>query len=247
MSLSRIFPTIISSEITAGNALIDSTTDNAFIAPVGVDLSPYRGKFMELWSGSTLWAQAWISATAPSGLAETEAIVNGDFSAWTGDNPNSWSFIGTEDANNYITQDPAGQAKMARGATGYYHPLQSIITTGGLYHSSIDINAITGTFTFHSGAYIYASYTTTGTKTAYWTQFYSNSLYLFLAANSTATIDNVSAKCVTMPAATGALLLSTQGGSRGWAYKHASFNPNAALTMRILAKRKVSGNGSYLV
>jgi hypothetical protein len=55
-----------------------------------------------------------------------------------------------------------------------------------------------------------------------------------------------SLKVVTDCAATGALLLSSQGGSRGWAYKHASFNPNAALTMRILAKRKVSGNGSYL-
>ena len=31
----------------------------------------------------------------------------------------------------------------------------------------------------------------------------------------------------------------------GWAYKHASFNPNAAVTLRILARRIASGNGGY--
>jgi hypothetical protein len=37
-----------------------------------------------------------------------------------------------------------------------------------------------------------------------------------------------------MPAATGALLLSSYGGSRGFVFKHASFNPNAALSYKIV-------------
>jgi hypothetical protein len=239
MSLSRIFPTIISSEITAGNALIDSTTANAFIAPVGVDLSPYRGKFMELWSGSTLWAQAWISATAPSGeaLDGTNIVTNGDFAS----------------SNGWITSvfTISGGTLNANGSG--YAARTTVSPLGSLYKLSVDITAYTsGNFCMAFAGFNSPSFTSATppeTKIVYINASTANSQIWFksLVIPLIATVDNFTAYKVTMPAATGALLLSTQGGSRGWAYKHASFNPNAALTMRILAKRKVSGNGSYLV
>lgn len=47
-------------------------------------------------------------------------------------------------------------------------------------------------------------------------------------------LDNVIFNIVTMPAATGALLLSTKAGSRGYMYKHASFVADAAMTYKVL-------------
>jgi hypothetical protein len=236
MSLSRIFPTIISSEITAGNALIDSTTANAFIAPVGVDLSPYRGKFMELWSGSTLWAQAWISATAPSGESLTDVLTYATLNLTSG-----WTTVGATitDADSFVNTASGGHVYKNHSGAG--------LLAGKLLKSVITATVSEGTVTVMgtNGAPYYA---TNGAGDRYDTAI-SSLLFLRNAGGIGATTDitALNVASVDMPAATGALLLSTQGGSRGWAYKHASFNPNAALTMRILAKRKVSGNGSYLV
>jgi hypothetical protein len=240
MSLSRIFPTIVPFDITAGNALIDSTTDNAFIAPVGVDLSPYRGKFMELWSGSTLWAQAWISATAPSGeaLGSSLFVNNADFAtdepagtSWT--RGTGWTISGGVAVASSVTG-----TSLSQGST----------SPGALYKMVVDLKSRTqGTVVFRvSGSGFGATSTVANGITQYITATSAANIG-FTGTSFSGTIDNPFAYQVTMPASTGALLLSTQGGSRGWAYKHASFNPNAALTMRILAKRKVSGNGSYLV
>jgi hypothetical protein len=234
MSLSRIFPTIISSEITAGNALIDSTTDNAFIAPVGVDLSPYRGKFMELWSGSTLWAQAWISATAPSGESLTDVLTYATLNLTSGWTPTS---VTITDADSFVNTS----------ANGYPIKL-ALLVRGKLYKSSIVATASAGTVRVQ-GSSSTPYYAVNGAGNMYATAINSDMVLANFNGGIGATTDitALNVASVDMPAATGALLLSTQGGSRGWAYKHASFNPNAALTMRILAKRKVSGNGSYLV
>jgi hypothetical protein len=233
MSLSRIFPTIISSEITAGNALIDSTTANAFIAPVGVDLSPYRGKFMELWSGSTLWAQAWISATAPGGESLTDVLTYATLNLTSGWTP---TLATATDADSFVNT----------GVNGMLNKTTGPLATGKLYKSTFAATVSAGT------ARLVGANSVTicnNNVTMYATAVGGSSFYIFnysggIGATTDITALNVAS--VDMPAATGALLLSTQGGLRGWAYKHASFNPNAALTMRILAKRKVSGNGSYL-
>ena len=123
MSLSRIFPTIVPFDITAGNALIDSTTANAFCAPVGVDLSPYRGKFMELWSGSTLWAQAWISATAPGGESLTDVLTYATLNLSSG-----WLKSGAYyvDADSFVNTSE----------TGLFYK-STLLTAGKLYKSSL--------------------------------------------------------------------------------------------------------------
>ena len=76
---------VLTSSITAGNALMDLTSTNAFAAPVGVDLSVYQGGRHMYWvqdSGGRL-AFGFIKA---AGVAETvgeELVTNGDFAAVT--------------------------------------------------------------------------------------------------------------------------------------------------------------------
>ena len=59
----------------------------------------------------------------------------------------------------------------------------------------------------------------------------------FVGNNFTGTIDNVYWQELSVPipsvVTTGALLLSSKGGSGGWLYKHASFNPNNAMTYKV--------------
>ena len=153
---------IATSNITAGNALMDTTTANAFAAPVGVDLTAYQdGRHLAHFTDSSGYvAVGWISATAPSGEALGAEINSGT------------------------------------------------LTISKLYK-------ITATEANHFG-------------TGYLVDRYFTSL-------GTETCDaNNKVKENTMPAATGALLLSSKGGSRGYLYKHASFDPNGALTLKIL-------------
>jgi hypothetical protein len=41
-----------------------------------------------------------------------ELLTNGDFSAWTGDDPDGWAVSGTEDAGSYVTENPAGSCQI---------------------------------------------------------------------------------------------------------------------------------------
>ena len=42
---------------------------------------------------------------------ESELLSNYNFATWSGDNPTGWSKSFTEDANNYVTESPAGKCR----------------------------------------------------------------------------------------------------------------------------------------
>lgn len=232
--INPVYPTIISNAVTAGNLLADTTTANAFIAPVGIDFSRYRGDFIEIYSGTTLWAQAWVSETAPGGeSAVTDVLAGWDFtSGW---DTTSATYT---DANTFAAKN---------NGTSWAVQTVAPLTTGALFKTdftaissaskNISIRSTSSTVTYFEGnvsnKYFTAADTTFGIRHAADTigQYVDVSL--------------MTAFRVTSPSSTGALLLSSNGGSRGWAYKHASFNPNAAVTLRILARRIASGNGGY--
>jgi len=239
MSLRRAFPSIVTNSITAGNLLCDSTEANAFIAPVGLDLSPYRGRMIELYSAANvLWAQAWISATAP-----VEDI---------GDALNVSNCTSSSPYNTFDTVSPAGfhAVKTSTGAAAAATADEISFITGRLYKT-----VLTGTLTSGTVPYTYlstgvasntaiglpSSPVASGLNTIYETLISTaTGVRRFVSVNATDyTISLMEIKLVNAPAAPGALLLSTQGGSRGWAYKHASMNPNAAMTLRILDFKKI--------
>lgn len=241
--LLKSYPTIITHSVSAGALLCDSTEANAFIAPTGIDFTPYRGKQIEIWSGSTLWARAWVSGTAPTGDGAGAELLGADiFSGW---NLTSGWFV---TATGEIVDNDTFRVTLGTGC--YVYKPSSFIGGGlykGLYNGSAGGGGTTrgnnggGTTYLPDNVESYFCATDIGGGSA-------TALYIVLSGVSvgvTCDIVSLAVSKVLDPAPTGALLLSSNGGSRGWAYKHASFNPNAAVTLRILARRIASAHGGY--
>lgn len=251
--LLKSYPTIITHSVSAGALLCDATEANAFIAPTGIDFTPYRGKQIEIWSGSTLWARAWVSETAPTGdgagaeLLDSELVENGSFATDT-----IWQKMTGWSINTGTGQAEANTSGSDRGNSIY--ELNKLVSPNGkLYKTVFDIKSISaGSFQSYLAGVV------TGTpfasvadnNTSYLSVITAGNNHIYIRTTATVAtvgaVDNYSVKNVLDPAPTGALLLSSNGGSRGYAYKHASFDPNAAVTLRVLATRVFSGNGSYI-
>ncbi len=183
-------PVVASDTITAGNALMDTTTANAFAAPVGVDLSAYQDgrHILALYNTSGGYAAiGHISATPPGGLTKGAAK----------------NVVGITKANPGVMTLTAGH--------GYTDNM--LVYLSGLTEMT-ELNTKYKTLTGSSGDTF-----TVGDTSA------------FGAAETTG---GSCIERVTDCATTGALLLSTKGGSRGYLYKHASFDPNAAMTYKVL-------------
>ena len=116
-----------------------------------------------------------------------ELITNGDFSNWTGDNPDNYLVL-NEDANNYVTESN-GQLRMVSddSATIAIRPQPTtMLSTDNTYRISVDLTFTTGTLNI-SGV----EFNTSGTKVFYLTP---PSTYLQLAKGSAldVLIDNLS-------------------------------------------------------
>jgi len=215
-------PVIATHNISAYNALMDTTTDNAFAAPVGVDLSPYQdGKhILALYDASGYAAAGWISATAPSGESLTDVLTYATLNLTSG-----WTVYGATitDADSFVNTKISGLV------------YKYIMIVGNLYKSSISATVSAGTVMIHGPAFS-TIYAINGAGDAYATAVNTSIVLANVSGGVGATTDitAINVASVDMPAATGALLLSSKGGSRGYIYKHASFDPNAALTAKIL-------------
>ncbi len=105
---------------------------------------------------------AWIS---PSGsisgnalihtpVLGSELLTNGDFSAWTGDNPNWWSLSNVEDAGNYISENSGACRVVSNGGQMGIQSPSNIITAHSWYKYSMNItNATLGALRFGHGAW----------------------------------------------------------------------------------------------
>jgi hypothetical protein len=213
-------------DIAAGNALIDATDANAFAAPVGVDLTPYQDgrHILALYDASGYAAIAHISATAPSGEdAPVDLLASLDLTS-------GWNF-----SDAVVTST---NSFTATGAISVAYK-SSVLVNNGLYKSSLSATATSGIVSIRASGYK-PEFAANGASNSYVTNYGSAGptqlrLYDYLCSvGSLTTITSASMARVTMPAATGVLLLSTKGGSRGWVYKSASFDPNAAMTAKIL-------------
>ena len=128
-----------------------------------------------------------------------ELLTNGNFTAWTGDNPDSWTLTATEDGNNYVTENPAGQAQIVSDAVGRTGVYQIIPTVGSFYVYSVDIKTVTsGTIQLTDfGALIIGGINSTGVKTGVWQ---AQGTFFGINDEGTAcdiTVDDVSVKQIT--------------------------------------------------
>lgn len=219
--------------ITAANALLDTTATNAFAAPVGVDLSAYQDGRHILWLQDTSGYVAFghISGTAPGGeTLDSELIAAGwsnvAFETLTNNANNRDIDSAINDSNVAVAiaknGAPMGEAnklyKWAYGRTVNSGQTPGLAITTAYNGTATDLPA---TAAAAAGNY----YVTFGGARYL-------SIYVTAASNFSSTN---SLKNVTDCAATGALIVSTQGGAtRAWTSKHASFNPNAELTYKVL-------------
>lgn len=100
-------------------------------------------------------------------------VTNGEFNDWTADDPDSWS-LSTEDAGNYVTEDPTGSARFVTDGTAQgfqlyqYNILDSLETYG--YAIKITSASANDTLVFglgeFAGIYIYDEGVYTGEFTA---------------------------------------------------------------------------------
>ncbi len=245
-------PVVASGNISAGNALLDTTTANAFAAPVGVDLSPYQdGNHILALYQATKTAYAWISDTAPGGETlgskldpnntaisdtGTEADATTDWNTSGTPETIESTAAGTPDTGTYhfhVVESAAAYSGFMRGNA------VSERTSGTLYKMSYAHKVISGQLLVQiagtglaaQGVHTVAGYTDsalyyTGSGVALNVYFRSN------AVASEFYIDNVQVTAVTDCATTGALLLSTKGGARGWTYNN-GIDPNAAFSYKV--------------
>lgn len=130
----------------------------------------------------------------------SDIVVNGNFSSWTGDNPDSWSLVGTEDASNYVTQaGPTGQARIVSNGTAIGISQDSILTSGTFYQVTGDVKTVTsGAFNFYLGSHLkYSGFSSTGVKT-YTGKATSTVFQLNRTAAEDITIDDLAVKPITM-------------------------------------------------
>lgn len=106
-------------------------------------------------------AVSGLMVTTFSQSIGTEIVVNGDFTAWTNDNPNNWTIVGESGSDPMITQvAPDGSA--GTGAARYYKSLSSgtmylsqstALVTGYLYEVLVDLSRyVSGAALINAGA-----------------------------------------------------------------------------------------------
>jgi hypothetical protein len=120
--------------------------------------------------------QGAVSIAGPLTITPTlsdEVLTNGDFSAWTGDNPDGWTVVGESGSDPMVTQVApgggagTGAARLFSSATNFQPRLsQSGYTTNNWYQFSLFIDTVvSGTLTLtDSIVQIAAGINTIGTK-----------------------------------------------------------------------------------
>lgn len=214
----------------------------AFFWPVGVDLSRWQDGLhrLTLHDSGAKAAVGWLQAAVPVGESlGTEKALNGGFAAWTGDNPDSWG-VSNENANNYVTQNPAGVANVISNNTAAITLYQIIAnSTGYLFKLTFNITVATlgWRFSTSDGEIAIANYTTQGAFAWYATAkdaSFSINWFRHNGGASNFTLDDVSLKQVTDPPSTGARIVSASGGAtRDFASIDAGFDANAITTFEV--------------
>jgi hypothetical protein len=210
---------VASGDITAGAALLDTTTANAFYGG-SVDLTAYQdGRHAIAFYQATGMAWGWISATAPSGLAEVTDVLAG----WNLTSGWGTSNCTINDANTFT----------ATGSSAQLVKEVPVLIIGELYKTLFDSTQTSGIgyATGTSGTPTYG--TDTSLPTSYRTATNTGFRLRNNTNGSVTDIVTLNVYKVTMPAATGALLLSTKSGSRGYIKKDPGFVPNETMTYKV--------------
>jgi hypothetical protein len=157
---------------------------------------------IDYYNGSTYENFTNVSGIDNSTVSGIEAVVNGDFTNWTADDPDNWNLSIPESAPNYyITENPSGNCQYINATGVAFRLTQTALTIGELYSYSVDINTIAipgqGIRFFDTGIII-DEFTTVGTHTGTYTAT-TTSLQIFkqqAGLSSDVIFDNISFKAI---------------------------------------------------
>lgn len=203
------------------------------------DLSAFAnsGKMMILRDSGGRLAWGFIGAAGTGQTLGSELLTNGDFSVWTGDNPDGWTV--SESGANVITQTGNACSIVSDGTSVSIS--QPILTTKKRYLTSINIITVySGSVKVQYNGYDYG-FNDNGVKTLYAVALGNN----FTVARNTAcniTIDDVSVKEVLTPSAKGVYIYKDAARTlQGWNME-ASFNMNdSSYTFDVVNDCKAEG------
>lgn len=235
----------------------------SWIGFAGVDFSAaplvadrwYLVKMEDTATGAMAFGYVKGGDVGPGEALGSELVTNGDFSAWTGDNPDGWTVV-NEDANNYVTED-SGKARIVSNNTSPVGLNQLMATVAKkLYKNTFDVTINTlgwQDYVISSVVVLvnYANRTSAGTTTRYLSAAGTNIRHYFYRNSSGAsdyTLDNYSLREITAPSATCAYVYPYPGApATGWAGIAGNFNMNAsAYTFDVyeIGEPKLVGVGS---
>lgn len=161
------------------------------------------------WTGVTFTVSSNKVINTPT--EGSELIVNGDFTNWTGDDPDNWSPNAPEDANNYVTENPGGECQLISDNSVFIGVYQSVLVAKTWYIVEIDITArVSGSLAVQAGsANTISLLSSTGSKVI---AGIADGPAFVLVKNSACdiTFDDVSLKALTLSSLFSSLSANTQ-------------------------------------
>lgn len=137
------------------------------------------------------------NAARGSPTAGAELVVNGDFAAWTGDDPDDWPLHVPEDANNYVAENPAGECQFVSDASIVFGIKQAALTVDTWILATLDVTTqALGSVKLQSDLAAASLFLVAGTVGSYvaTTRAASTTLYIFRTVACDVTIDNITVK-----------------------------------------------------
>jgi len=177
---------------TRANGPLGSTEDT------GPDGQPSTIRVWQL--GGATWAVSANEAVNTPTLG-SEELTNGNFTAWTGDDPDNWSVL-LEDVNNYVTENPANNAQVVSDGSAGVNLRQSCMGEGWFrIQAVVSAHAVGGLKIYNTdGEWIFQSGKPNAVGTWESSQYNSGvgmSLIVQAAAACDITLDSVSVKRLT--------------------------------------------------
>ena len=229
-----IFPSITEQVNVSGTLHIATVAAGAMFFHDSIDFSAYANRGYKLEFKDAAGKKAWAFGGSVGG-GET---LGGDILSGTGsfDSDTGWTLQAGWEITGGKAVATATSAWVVRNAFGIYRLYQVtadiVVTSGKVYLGQMIDSALVDS----SGSY--TTYTTAYAVTC--------GLRGYGASEFTGTADNLVAKQVLTPPATGLLLNSTPFGTdRTMAGSESGFNPNTVVLVRILGKAK-QGRGRIL-
>ena len=122
-----------------------------------------------------------------------ELVVNGDFSAWTADDPDGWTVVEVGDATSNITENPPGECNIISDGTAARINQSGILTLTKTYKYTVVVSQVAlGGVSFTDGiSFVEANMNSAGTYSG---TFIASGTDVFLSrvGATNASVDSIS-------------------------------------------------------